>query len=284
MSQTYPAWPETVFPDNLDEFKQFVDILASDGPTIQKYLQAMYVGNQALASQYLSQIPNSAQKIVTANDLNKMVQAIKALEQFYRSDIQDTIGTLQDEWEATINRFSYQGVWTSNVSYYKNNLVSYSIGGIQYVFLSLKDNNKAVTPSLTNNQNWAVMTVQGEKGDPGASFPYAGDWVATSEYGYDDVVTYDGALYRAILPNQNVVPSSTPATWTKIMELEQYTIPIGPTKPSNMVSGSLWFDTSTTTGRYHYLNSLTSPATASDIAKGKQAYDQNGNLLIGTKA
>lgn len=284
MSQTYPQWPETAFPDSLDSFTQYVNILASDGPLIKKYLDAMYAGNQTLANQYLEQIPNYAQKIITAGDLNKLVQALKAIEAFYHDDIEDMIATKQAEWETTINRFSYQGTWASNVTYAMNNIVSYSIQGVKYVFLSVKDNNRGVAPSLTSTQYWHLLTVQGKKGEAGEGFAYVGNWSSTQSYAVNDTVTYNGVIYQALQSNTNIAPSINSSTWKVIMELEKVTIPIQATKPSGLANGNLWFNTATTLSGYYYLLGLTSPATASDIAKGKQAYDQYGNLLIGTKA
>lgn len=283
MSQTYPQWPETAFPDSLDGFTQYVNILASDGPLIKKYLDAMYAGNQTLANQYLEQIPNYAQKIITAGDLNRLVQALKAIEAFYRNDIEDIIATKQAEWETTINRFSYQGTWASNTTYAMNNIVSYSIQGVKYVFLSVKDNNRGVAPSLTSTQYWHLLTVQGEKGEAGEGFAYVGNWSSTQSYAVDDTVTYNGVIYQALQSNTNIAPSTNYSTWKVIMELDKVTIPIQATKPSGLANGNLWFNTSSTVSGYHYLLALTSPATASDIATGKQAYDQYGNLLIGTK-
>ena len=61
------------------------------------------------------------------------------------------------------------------------------------------------------------------------------------------------------------------------------TYPIQSTEPVGLEVNGLWFDTSPNPTQYYYLTPLTNPATASDIVRGKQAYDAQGNLITGTK-
>ena len=72
MSATYTDLTLTNFPDSLDTFLTYLNIVASDGPLIQQYIDALEAGNQTQANQILAQIPSASQKIIKATDLNKL--------------------------------------------------------------------------------------------------------------------------------------------------------------------------------------------------------------------
>ena len=91
----YPDLPLTNFPGELDSFITFLDMVASDGPLIHQYMQAVESGNQAVANDILATIPQATQKIIKAVDLNKLSQAVQALERFYKSDIQPYVDKKQ---------------------------------------------------------------------------------------------------------------------------------------------------------------------------------------------
>ena len=61
------------------------DISASDGTLIAQYQAAMQAGNLALAKQILSQIPNSQNKIITADYLNTINDTVVAIERYFGS-------------------------------------------------------------------------------------------------------------------------------------------------------------------------------------------------------
>ena len=75
MSILYPDLSNTTFPNSKDTFKQFLDIVISDGNLIKQYQAAVQAGNSSLATQILQQIPAYTQKVLTATDLNKFVDA-----------------------------------------------------------------------------------------------------------------------------------------------------------------------------------------------------------------
>ena len=75
----------TTFPNAIQTFPQMVDLLASDGTLVQQYQAAMQAGNLALAKQILSQIPNSQNKVITADYLNTIKDTVVAVEQYFGS-------------------------------------------------------------------------------------------------------------------------------------------------------------------------------------------------------
>ena len=73
----------TLFPNSTQTFPQMIDLTASDGPLVQQYQIAMQAGNLALAKQILTQIPNSQNKIITADYLNTINDTVVAVEKYF---------------------------------------------------------------------------------------------------------------------------------------------------------------------------------------------------------
>lgn len=277
---SYPDLPLSAFPDNIDSFTQWLNIVATDGPLISQYLASMNAGNQALATQILAQIPSGTQKIITATDLNKLSQAILAVERFYKTDIEPYVDNLQTEWQNIINQFSYKGVWSNGTAYDKNNIVSYNISGLTLLYIATS--NPPVGTQPNNTTYWRVLTIQGQQGPSGTGLAYRQTWNSGTQYQVNQAVTFDGSIWMSLQPSQNVQPGTNASYWREIVSLEAISYPIQDTEPTNQGPGSLWFNTQSAPENYYQLSTLTNPAGPSDIATGKQAYDMFGNLIVGT--
>lgn len=280
MSTKYPDLSLTNFPNSLDQFTTFLNIVSSDGPLIGQYQSAMQNGNTTLANQILTQIPQATQKIITAVDLNTLSQAMLAIERFYLNDIEPYIDDLHQSWLNTIQQFSYKGVWQSGPSYVTNNLVSYTTSGLNFVYIALSNVPIGISP--TNQTYWRLLTIQGQQGASGEGLSYRQEWNSSTQYATNDAVTYNGALWMALQASQNRLPDTNPQYWQLVMNLKTVTYPIQDTVPTNLQVDGLWFNTSSNPTNYVYLAPLTNPASSSNIASGYQAYDASGNLIVGT--
>lgn len=280
MSTKYPDLSLTNFPNSLDQFTTFLNIVSSDGPLIGQYQSAMQNGDITLANQILTQIPQATQKIITAVDLNTLSQAMLAIERFYLNDIEPYIDDLHQSWLNTIQQFSYKGVWQSGTSYVANNLVSYTTSGLNFVYIALSNVPIGISP--TNQTYWRLLTIQGQQGASGEGLSYRQEWNSSTQYATNDAVTYGGALWMALQASQNRLPDINPQYWQLVMNLKTVTYPIQDTVPTNLQVEGLWFNTSSNPTNYVYLAPLTNPASSSNIASGYQAYDASGNLIVGT--
>lgn len=280
MSTKYPDLSLTNFPNSLDQFTTFLNIVSSDGPLIGQYQSAMQNGDTTLANQILTQIPQATQKIITAVDLNTLSQAMLAIERFYLNDIEPYIDDLHQSWLNTIQQFSYKGVWQSGTSYVTNNLVSYTTSGLNFVYIALSNVPIGISP--TNQTYWRLLTIQGQQGASGEGLSYRQEWNSSTQYATNDAVTYNGALWMALQASQNRLPDTNPQYWQLVMNLKTVTYPIQDTVPTNLQVDGLWFNTSSNPTNYVYLAPLTNPASSSNIASGYQAYDASGNLIVGT--
>lgn len=280
MSTKYPDLSLTNFPNSLDQFTTFLNIVSSDGPLIGQYQSAMQNGDTTLANQILTQIPQATQKIITAVDLNTLSQAMLAIERFYLNDIEPYIDDLHQSWLNTIQQFSYKGVWQNGTSYVTNNLVSYTTSGLNFVYIALSNVPIGISP--TNQTYWRLLTIQGQQGASGEGLSYRQEWNSSTQYATNDAVTSDGALWMALQASQNRLPDTNPQYWQLVMNLKTVTYPIQDTVPTNLQVDGLWFNTSSNPTNYVYLAPLTNPASSSNIASGYQAYDASGNLIVGT--
>ena len=280
MSTLYPDLTGTNFPNDLDTFLNYINITATDAPLIVQYVEAMRNGDYTGAQNILQQIPNATRKIIQAADLNKLSEAILALERFFKTDIQPYITEKQEEWQNIIDRFSYKGTWNSSTSYSVNNMVSYTIGTNEFIYIAT--GNPPIGTVPTNSQYWRLLTIQGQQGQSGPGWSYRQEWNSAVQYNTDNVVSYEGILYQALRDTLGEQPDITPSAWKEVVQISAASYPIQPTEPANQQPGDLWFNTSTTPTQYIYLQPLDNPASASEIVNGYEAYDETGTKVVGT--
>lgn len=75
----------TSFPNSIQTFPTMKDMTASDATLVQRYQQLMQEGRVNSARDVLAQIPDYANKLVTADLLNTMKDTIVALQIYYDS-------------------------------------------------------------------------------------------------------------------------------------------------------------------------------------------------------
>ena len=281
MSVSYPDLPLTEFPQNMDQFLVYMNLTATDGQIVKQYMDAMNAGDQALANQIIATLPSATQKIINADGLNKVTQAMLAVERFYHTDIEPYIDDLQADWLDVINQFYYAGTWATGASYVKNNIVSYDVGGVIFLYMATAE-TVPVGTIPTNTNYWRQLTIQGIQGVSGVGLSYRQEWNAVDTFYVDDAVTYGGALWQCLEQNAGVQPGIDSAKWKRIMSLAATTYPIQDTEPLAQDPGELWFNTSNNVTEYIHVEPLTTPATAANIQSGYQAYDADGNVIVGT--
>lgn len=282
MSVLYSDLSLTAFPGDIDSFTTWLDIIASDGALVLQYHQAMQAGNTVLANQILAQIPSATQKIIKATDLNKMTQAILAVERFYQTDVEPYIQEQQANWLEIIQRFSYKGEWASGTTYEVNNFVSYTVSGATLIYLATS--NPPVGTPPTNTNYWRLLSIQGQQGPSGEGVSYRQEWNSSTQYYTDDTVTYGGALWIATQNSQGQTPQSGSQYWQLVMSLGLTTYPIQDSEPTGQEVGGLWFNTQVNPTNYYQLATLENPATAAQISAGYEAYSDDGEVITGTQS
>lgn len=231
------------FPNSLDNIPQFLDITQSDAILVGKVQESIRNGDLASANNYLLQIQDYDKKIVNAVRLNKLRDAILALEQFYKTDFTSYIEEKQKEWQLEIDKFTYVGDWDANKLYSKNNIVRFNNNGNLLLYLCIL-NTVTINTFPTNTNYWIDLTkqgIRGESGSNGANFAF--EWDSSFDYQVNTIVSYNGGWWISTKPSQNVIPIEGSAYWELVLYAPQPVYPIQPNQPSGQGEGELWFET-----------------------------------------
>ena len=101
MSELYKDLPHTAFPNSVDTMTSFKNIDAEDISSVNMFQYYLRMGDFAAAESILDSIPDVANKMIDSNKLNKLRDALIALERYYKSDIKtyitDTIDVYSEE-------------------------------------------------------------------------------------------------------------------------------------------------------------------------------------------
>lgn len=240
MSVTYPDLSFTNFPDMMQDFLQMKDITASDASNVKAYQEAIENGDSQQASYYLSQIAEADKKIINASKLNTLFQTCVALQRFYEGDIYPYLAQQEENWQTKIDQFSYQGTYSAQRQYLKNNFVLYDVGGVDYIFICISNPPIGVLPS--NTQYWRQLTIKGERGESGVGVVFAGEWNSATTYDVDTIVSYQNSVW--VCTSQNIGQPPNPASqyWTLYYSSGQTVYPFQPNAPTSAIEGDLWFE------------------------------------------
>ena len=239
VSILYPDLSNTTYPNTVDTFTQFLDILASDGDLVKQYQIAMQNGDMATANTILQQIPAYRQKLLTAQDLNKFIDAIVATERFYKTDIIPYTNEKQAEWQSIIDQFTYLGAYSAETQYKTNNYVSFITNDVEQLYIALSDPPVGTTP--TNTTYWRILSLRGPRGLSGSGLSFAGDWNNVNTYLVDDCVGYDNGLWHSLQTNTNQTPYEGSAYWELIYRGVTTIYPVSVNPPTVQQDGELWF-------------------------------------------
>lgn len=230
----------STFPNQIDDIPSFLDVTQSDAQLLSTFQTAMRNGDFNTANLTLQQISNYNQKIVSAERLNKLRDAILAIENFYNTTVYPYIENKQTEWQNIINQFSYQGDWNNSTQFLTNNIVKYNINGQDYLFLCLLQNSGQ---SVTNTTYWRKLTIQGVKGDNNTdTTSFSFEWNPSTTYQPNTIVAYVNAWYVALQTNINSQPSEGSTMWQQVLVFPQPIYPIQSTQPISQQIGELWFE------------------------------------------
>lgn len=73
----------TTFPQSVQSFPQMQDLTVDDVVLVKSYQQAVLSGNFTDAADYLSQIQNYSNKLITSDYINTIIDTLVAVQQFY---------------------------------------------------------------------------------------------------------------------------------------------------------------------------------------------------------
>lgn len=242
MSQSYPQFPLTNFPQNVDTFLPFLNISPSDLNLLKQYQTALENNDPATAQSVFALIPNGIQKIVNSTNLNQLREAVLAMEQFYKTDVKPYITNKQTEWQNIVNRFQYKDTFNSTQSYERNNIVSYNLNGLTQIYLNTYVGTTPTGTYPTNTTYWRVLTIRGVKGDSGGGSTFAFEWDSSVSYIAGTIVVSGNAWWNATQPSTNQQPAEGSPYWELVLNITQTIYPVQPAPPApSQSTGELWF-------------------------------------------
>lgn len=239
MSISYPDLNLTTFPESVDVFIQMLDVVASDAAALTAYQEAMNAGNIIRANTALGTMVNSAQKLLTAEKINKIFDSVEALERFLATDIVPYVAQLQSDWQIEIDKFLYKGTYDSSMAYQKNNIVSYTVGAYTFLYLCTSNASAGVLP--TNTLYWQRFTVVGLQGLSGEGMSFLWEWNNTTVYSVQDTVLYHNKLWGCVVSNDNSAPSESNPNWQLLVDISAAMYPVQAEQPAGQDAGEFWF-------------------------------------------
>ena len=210
------------FPGGIDNFHEVFDLSHNQLQRARKLNELRTQISPLTPSQeqeILSITAELKDNMITSNDWNIMGSAITNLQRFFNEEVYDYIQEQKADWDNHVKQFNHKGVWASGKQYVAQNLVSLPNGSL---YMARKDHTSSTNnqPSqLGHTEFWALIGSKGDKGNPGLSANYKGNWVSNTAYKLGDAVTHvnsginGGIIYIARRDNTGKSPQSSPDDW-----------------------------------------------------------------------
>ena len=143
MSQTYPSYPGTNYPDSIDTFAKIVDVTISTLPYAILYQNYFQKGDLESAATVLEEHPELELCLMNADKFNKLIDAIKAIETDHNST-KSKLNTVSSQ--ASTNTTNISNL-TNNVNNITTNIsnLSSSISTLNTKVTTLENTGTTVT-------------------------------------------------------------------------------------------------------------------------------------------
>lgn len=203
----------STFPTAIDTFIEHLEMSASDKTLVQRYQELKLKALRTPTEEdELATLTNQLRSVlITAEDFNKLQDAIKNTQSFFRDSVDGYIQQKQTEFQAEVDKFTHKGEYSPSAAYSKKNTVT--LNGEAYV--CLKDVTGVSPDPTKNTDTWTKIAQKGEKGDRGASgtgLRFVGTWVSTKQYFMNDAVQFDGNVFACLKDNVGNAPNQEAAT------------------------------------------------------------------------
>lgn len=246
------AYNRSTFPDTIDQIpykytlpasllasaQQYQDLIVK--PNLSSSDQIILTGLQTQLAPYLSDVET----------WNKFVDCILGMENFITNEVVGFIDTKQNQFNATLQKFSSKGSFSTITTYQQWNTVSFG----NQTYMSLQDSNLNHTPTGTTDLWWQLMAVQGATGLTGANglgLSYVGNYSIGTAYYIGNAVNYSNNIYYCINSCTGVTPTNA-SYWT--LFLSNAGIVIQTTVPTSPYTNLVWVDSSTSQNIMKYWN------------------------------
>jgi len=151
------------FPDSIDSILELYTLPAAQKTNALRYQELIMKTalTEAETTELAGLITILQSYIIDVEKWNKFGDILINMQTFFKNETEGYIATKQAEMGATLNKFTYLGIYDNATTYQKWNIVTYG----SETFLSLQDNNLNKTPSVMV-EYWAKIAEQGKQGVP----------------------------------------------------------------------------------------------------------------------
>lgn len=222
----------TTFPNATQSFKTWQDLTSAQLNAYVQYINYLNQGDWTAARNVFEQGGLSPNMLPTAADFNAMCDTILECQALYEAPTTSAQG-IQD----FMGQFTYRGTWSSSyISQYKKfTLVKYN--GV--VYLAAQDitttTDPATNSALSNPQWLKIAPVTATN----VTTAFTGQYVGGTTYAAGDVVIYNNKFYVAI-DSTSSTPIDT-SHWAMLFDMNPYISVISTTRPSDIITGTIWF-------------------------------------------
>lgn len=214
------------------------DMHLSSQSTFLDYYYAMQTNNISYANTLLSSNPSLANQIMTADNINTLLNETYNRELQPKIDIDYYLAGLEATYESMILNTRVRGEWSADIEYQVHNLVFYNGKGY-FVYT----NNKPPKGTLpTDTTYWREYDIKGYQGYSGINLNFKGNWDGTQNYVKNDVVIYQNKLWYALADNTDYEPNLNHYPWVIIsMPKLPNKTPIQRALPTGYDVGDFWW-------------------------------------------
>lgn len=207
------------------QIQRLQDIQLSDLTLKQDYYNEFFNGNISTAKAIVTDNPQLASKVLSAENLNNLVNSILSLENDYWNETEVKFTELSAEFQLSVDELIYMTPFSELTQYEVNNFVVYG----DYLCYCKVQPPIGTLPTDTNY--WVNLYLKGQTGDPSLGVHYAGAWSSIPSYVVKDMVVYNGVVYIANTANTNEVPSLL-GSWSEGASIQNQGIYVSTTVPT----------------------------------------------------
>lgn len=229
--------PLTNFPTQVDTFPVYVDVSPADMVDIEAWKALRAIPNRTTQQEqdYLDLSAALATKMVNAQTINKIHEAIVAIESSFSTSVGSYLSNQTEAINAEIAKFTYRNAWSNVTSYAVKNIVTRN--GNSYI---CKTANTGIDPATDSTSTyWGKVAEKGDKGDqgdPGLALVARGEYSAATTYVAGDMV-YSGKTVWYAKQGSTGQTLSEGAFWGIVFQLEDDVLIF---KNKNLYSGGGW--------------------------------------------
>lgn len=215
---------------------RYQDLSLADLSLRSQYYTLFLSGSIDQAKQLVIDNPQLQGKVLTATNLNMLVNSITNLENLYDTNATQFMADKLSEYQASINDLLYIGDYSDLVEYDINNFVIYD-SKLYYCKLT-----SPIGTLPTNTTYWVELGLKGEVGNQTLEVNYMGTWSSATTYSAKSLVVYDNELYVSynIGGNLNKNPSTETTYWLKALTIIPTKMIASVTEPLDLNVGDIW--------------------------------------------